>query len=205
MVCARRLRVAGCSQQLVAAFCGGVLRLWCEHGSLDLGMVQPLHNYSWFQNVCKFVGCSRFTCHLIACVSYCRYEDDNLPSVDWVLDIARAAVYRCARSGSVPGQLGGSLKGFRGGGRPPGLVVRAPARATAGPGAAGHVGRGLLHKRACPLSPSLTAPSLSAARSAGTTLYTPTWMYTETKRTSLLHTPPAHPPTLPPGTASGGW
>ena len=27
-----------------------------------------------------------------------RYEDEELPSVDWVLDTARAAVMRCVRS-----------------------------------------------------------------------------------------------------------
>ena len=31
----------------------------------------------------------------------CRYEDDALPAVDWVLDVARAAVYRYGIRGLV--------------------------------------------------------------------------------------------------------
>lgn len=35
------------------------------------------------------------------CLPPCRYEDDALPAVDWVLDVARAAVYRYGIRGLV--------------------------------------------------------------------------------------------------------
>ena len=42
-----------------------------------------------------------------------RYEDDELPSVDWVLDLARAAVLRCASFSFQPSAMRVFCQGTR--------------------------------------------------------------------------------------------